>query len=371
MRTIDGRHKPGRHKPGRYTPGRGKPGRRDLLVAATRLGELLDAGLSTPEALSAAAQPRDRAARMVGAAAAGVARGQSLSRALATAGAPLDRVDLALLEAGESGGDIARALALLADRLEQRAAIRKQITGALSYPAMLMLVTVVVLHGMSLFVLPSLASMYESMGIAMPTSSRILMAAGRASASHGPGVLACLLLLTSLVMTVRSRSPRLRLLCDETLLRAPLLGGMFTSFQHAAVYSVVSTLLEAGCSVTDALQMSARCTGNTAVARALELACRRIRRGVMPDTALGAGPLDPSGESAGILRVAEATGDYPGAFARLARLTACRRDRAVERFGKLAEPAAVTLMAVAVAGGVLALYQPVLGSASLLQGGTQ
>ena len=53
-----------------------------------------------------------------------------------------------------------------------------------------MLVTVVVLHGMSLFVLPSLASMYESMGIAMPTSRRILMAAGRASASHGPGVLA-------------------------------------------------------------------------------------------------------------------------------------------------------------------------------------
>ena len=38
-----------------------------------------------------------------GAPAAAVARGQSLSRALLTAGAPLDRVDLALLEAGEAG----------------------------------------------------------------------------------------------------------------------------------------------------------------------------------------------------------------------------------------------------------------------------
>ncbi len=78
--------------------------------------------------------------------------------------------------------------------------------------------------------------------------------------------------------------------------------------------------------------------------------------------------LDRNGSECGLLEIAEAAGDYPGAFDKLSALAATLEAELLARLSGLAEPAAVIFMALAVSGGALALYQPMLGSAMMASG---
>jgi type II secretory pathway component PulF len=79
--------------------------------------------------------------------------------------------------------------------------------------------------------------------------------------------------------------------------------------------------------------------------------------------------LDSRGGDAAILRTAEAIGDYSASLERLATAARIERDELLDRTVRAVQPVSVAFMAIVVGATVLAVYQPVLGSASLLAGG--
>ena len=114
--------------------------------------------------------------------------------------------------------------------------------------------------------------------------------------------------------------------------------------------------------------MAAEAIGN----RCLRARVMRLRsfvvRGVALSEALSRAGIDSLGHEAGFLRQAEAVGDYPATLSRMSRICAQQRNETVSRFAAIAEPTAVIAMAVAVGLGAVALYQPILNSASILGG---
>jgi general secretion pathway protein F len=133
--------------------------------------------------------------------------------------------------------------------------------------------------------------------------------------------------------------------------------------------ALLALLLDAGCEAEEALALAVRAAANRILAERLARALGSLRHGVPLSRAWSAAALDRSGDAAALLEIAEATGSYASAFARLAALEGAAAEHALAQTCRLAEPVAVIAMAVAVGGGVLALYQPMLGSASLLLGG--
>jgi type II secretory pathway component PulF len=87
--------------------------------------------------------------------------------------------------------------------------------------------------------------------------------------------------------------------------------------------------------------------------------------------AIGRSALDTEHRDAALLKLGEAIGDYPGTCERIAKLEHEIYDAALERISRVVEPAVLLVMAGAVSAAALAVYQPVLGSASLLLGGSQ
>ncbi|MFN2425235.1 MAG: type II secretion system F family protein [Candidatus Binatia bacterium] len=341
--------------------------RREAAAVIARLAALTAAGVATGDAIAASARNGDRLLARLHTA---VRRGVALSAAMGDASLPFGEAEVAVVRAGERGGSTPRALALLAERMEREAGGRSRIAAALAYPCILAAGALGALCFLSIVVLPSFTTMYTGQNVELPWATRTLLAFGNAVQAHGLAMLAATAAAGGGFSIARSRSRRFGRFCDGVVIDAPGLRALAAPRAAHESCALLAVLLEAGCEAEEALALAARAAGNRIVAERLGEALRSLRHGVPLSRAWSAAGLDRSGDAAPLLEIAEATGGYGQAFTRLAVLEGAAAERALTQTCRLAEPISVIAMAVAVGGGVLALYQPMLGSASLLLGGT-
>jgi len=347
--------------------------RRDGVRAIARMAALTAAGMTTGDALAASVRRRTRSgsdaclARL----AVSVRRGQSLSSAMAAPGLPFLEAEIAVVRAGEAGGATARTLSLLAERVEQESAGLRRVASALAYPCILVVGALASLSFLSIVVLPAFTSLYAGQGVRLPATTRGLLAFGDVVQRHGLAIVVSAATAIALAKVARARSTRWVRLTARVAIDAPIVRALFAPRAMHACCGLLALLIEAGCEAEEALALAARASGNVVIADRLSRCLRLLRRGVPLSQAWTSASLDRSGDGAALLEIAEATGNYAEGFSKLCMLEGRAADDALASLCRFAEPASVVAMACAVGGGVLALYQPMLGSASMFLGGSQ
>jgi type II secretory pathway component PulF len=342
---------------------------RNAHAAIARIDDLLTGGLATGDAVSIGAAAGGRESTLLAKLARQIDRGLSLSAGLRRCECGLSPADFALIEAGERSGDLAGAVAALRRRLDLRARTRRRLAQVLAYPAALVATTLSIMAPMSLWVLPSFTGMYADAGAELPLVTRTVMAAGGAISAHGLRFAAATFGLAITYTVLRRRSRRFRLATDRTTLSMPLAGRLARAEARADVYATLSALLGAGVDLDEALGLAAPACENQALRRAFELVRPAVRRGQPLSAAIARFGVERRGQDAAMLRTAEATGDYPRCLERLSTVARLERDELFDRVVRAVEPLTIASMAVVVGATVLAVYQPILGSASLLAGG--
>ncbi len=343
--------------------------RRDATAAIDRLAALTAAGMTTSDALAAAARTGGGAGRLARALGAAVRRGRPLSSAAARLVPPFTEPEAALLGAGERGGALGAAIALLARRMHSDRASARALGSALAYPSFLVTFSFAALAFISIAVLPAFADLYRSEGRELPARTATMLGLGDALVSWGPTAVTVFLFGAALALLTVRRSRRARLALDRLRLALPVIGSLELEGEKARMSATVAALLEAGCEAEQALLLASTTLGNRVLRRRAGRAFRRLVRGDRLSTAWRRAGIDPGGEETDLLRVAEAAGDYRAAFERMATLSALAHEETLSRLTRAAEPTAVALMAAVVGYGVLALYEPVLGSATVAAGG--
>ena len=345
-------------------------GRKEASTAVARLAALTAAGVATGDAIASSLrsleQRRDRTILLELHRA--IRRGAALSAAMTAGGMPFREAEIAVVRAGERGGSMPRALALLAERMERESGGKRRLASALAYPCILFAGALGALSFLSIVVLPSFTTMYS--GHELPASTRALIAFGDGVRAWGLAVVCSAAALSIVLASLRRRHERFARLCDHLSVSAPGVSSLVLPRMTHDACSLLAMLLEAGCEAEEALALAARAAPNRTIASRMNAVLRSLRHGVPLSVAWNGARLDHSGNAAPLLEIAEATGSYATAFRRLAELEGAAAEHALSGLCRLAEPAAVVAMAVAVGGGVLAVYQPMLGSASLLLGGT-
>jgi type II secretory pathway component PulF len=341
--------------------------RRDAAAAISRLAALTGAGVATGDAIASSARNGDPLLSLIHSA---VRRGTALSAAMNHQLLPFGEAEIAMVRAGERGGSTPRVLELLAGRMEREAGGRKRIVSALSYPALLAGGGLAALCFLSIVVLPSFTSLYTSQKAELPWATSFLLSFGTSVQAWGVTALLAGVLAAAAFVVARKESRDFGRFCDRIALDAPPFRRLVAPRVAHETCALLSLLLEAGCEAEEAMMLAERAAPNRVAAERLGDALRALRHGVPLSRAWRAAGLDRSGDSAPLLEIAEATGGYAQAFSRLAVLEGNAAEHALAQTCRLAEPVSVVVMAVAVGGGVLALYQPMLGSASLLLGGT-
>ncbi|MCE9643781.1 type II secretion system F family protein [Candidatus Parcubacteria bacterium] len=330
----------------------------ELILFFRSVGGMLQAGLPLARALAVMGREARTVPlrRAVERAEADISKGSSFAEAL-TRSAIFPATSVAMVRAGEEGGNLSQVLLLVADELEKGHELVRKVRGAMIYPAIIVSVMIGVGILMLVYVVPSLTSTFSELKIELPWSTKLLIGASAFLTENA------ILLLLGLVTFAAgfiffARSPFGSRFLDAVVLRIPLVGALVVETNAARVSRTLSTLLTAGVSLSQGLTIVRDTVGNAYYKDALSVARERVERGEALSGVLNTYPkLFPSlvGEMAS---VGEETGSLPQSLSRLAQFYENDIDHKTKNLSVVIEPALMLLVGAAVAFFALSVLAP-------------
>src|SRR5712671_1434803 len=328
---------------------------------------LARAGLTVPDALALACERPDcpPLGRIIVRVHEDVRGGMAFSEACARHPEAFDRLFLAAARTGEKTGDLAAVLARYQDYLKHRVALRKKVGQALAYPAVLLVVLVVILAVLFAFVMPRFVAMYADLGAALPYPTRVLLAIVEHIYVTAPAVLAAAALaLWGWRRWLARESGRRQ--AARLLERLPYFGPLGHVVVAAQLSRSVSTLLAGGTPLVEALRTAASAITNQLYLDRLERATQRVTEGASLAEAVRSSALLPP-MAARMIEVGEASGGLDAMLAEVAQFYEEALDRRLARVMALIEPLLMLLMGLLIGGIIIVMYLPVFHMADIVK----
>lgn len=292
--------------------------------------------------------------------------GNPLSVAMSRYPASFPAMHVGLVRAGEAGGNLGPMLSRIADLLDRQRALASTVTSAMIYPAVLLVAMIAAVTLLLTEVLPQFVPMFEQSGVALPASTRFLIAAGNFVQQDG---LFLILGIVAVILAGRAAlaQPRVHLAVDRILLRLPLIGGLAKEILAARFTRVLGTLLQNGVALIPALAIVRDAVGNRAVRAAVDQASLVARGGGSLTGALETARVFPV-RTIHLLRLGEETAQLAAVALRAADIHEDKTRLATQRLTSLLVPAITILMGAAVGGIVASLMTAMLSLNNLASG---
>jgi general secretion pathway protein F len=288
-----------------------------------------------------------------------VRAGLGLGEALAEHPQLFPRLAVGMARAGERGGHLAQALSRLAMQLEREQALRARLVSAMLYPAVMLVVGSIAVVVLLLYVLPRLVGILEEAGVAVPTTTAVLLGFSGVVATWWPmmlGVVAAVLVLAG--MAYRTDTGRLR--GDRLLLRVPLVGTLRRRLAASRLGQSLATLLGSGYPVISALEIATASLTDRAAVEDVLLAREEVRAGGRLAQALGRSRAFPL-VFVQMVEIGESSGRLPMMLERGALAMEQELERTLERLVRVAEPALILVFGGAIGFVAVALLQAIYG----------
>jgi type II secretory pathway component PulF len=162
---------------------------------------------------------------------------------------------LALAKIGEQSGNLPNNLKIAASQEAKQRILKSKISSALLYPAFVLGTTVVVGVGVAWFLLPRLAETFAQLHIKLPLISRVFINLGTFLSRYGMRVVPALIVSMIILILILFVWRPTRSLGQRLLMYIPGIAGLLREIEIARFSYMVSTLLEAGLSITKSLQL--------------------------------------------------------------------------------------------------------------------
>ena len=287
-----------------------------------------------------------------------VSAGSSLLEAFQKHPQTFNALYCSLLHAGESAGILDKLLSRLADTLEANQLLKSKIKNALMYPACILAVACTVVLVIMVWVVPLFEEVFHSMGASLPLPTQYLVNGSRWLAHWG---LALLLLLTGALVTLiqlHRRLPRLQIRWEAFMCALPVVGGLLQNSRTAKWALTLSSMLEAGIPISEALQPAAAASGSLQLQVASTSLMRAIQEGSGLNQAMSKSTLFPK-----VLIQMCAIGEETGSLAKLldksAQLMVSDLNQQIAQLTTLLEPVIMVVLGAMIGGMLIALYLPI------------
>ncbi len=331
------------------------------LVDFTRqLASLMAAGLPLERALASQSAEAESAKirTLLEAIRSGVASGQSLAATLAAFPQDFSETYRAMIAAGEASGGMATVLQRLAQWQEAAQALRTKLTQACIYPAIVVVVAMIVVGALLTFVVPQVVGVFAGARQQLPPLTTVTLAVSHFLRAWWLP-LAVVALAAAWFGRLALRQPLLRRGFDLWLIGVPVIGPLVRDTNAARFGATLGALAGAGVPILKALQAAAQTLGNQAMRHDAERAQSGVREGGgVAHTLAEGGRFPPS------LITFIALGEQTGQLADMAERAAARLAASVERrtlwLVSLLEPALILAMGVMVLLIVLAVLLPII-----------
>ena len=332
----------------------------DIVTFTTQLSTLQDAGLPIVRSLKILEEQQKpgRFKDQLEEVSSEVEQGSTLSEAMAKYPKSFDKLYISMVKAGEAGGVLDVILRRLAGFMEKSQKLRKQVKGALIYPAAVITVAILILVVIMLFVVPAFEKMFADIGQALPAPTQLLLSTSQAIQTYWYLIpLIPIFLMTIMKLIARTEAGEKAL--DAFKLRMPVFGNIIKKSSVARFCRTLGTLIASGVPILEALRIVKDAVGNVIISNAIEDVHGSIREG---DTI--ADPLRSSGIFdellVNMIDVGEETGELDKMLMKIADNYEADVDVAVEGMSSLLEPLLIVGMGLVVGFIVISLFLPLV-----------
>lgn len=252
----------------------------DKVLMARNLGSMLSAGLVLARALAVLERQtkNPRLVRTIQEIASSVRRGDTLHEAASQYPKVFSPLFVAMVRAGEEGGDLSGSLAVVADQMERMYALKKKIRSALIYPVIILIAIVGIGALMMIKVVPTLAKTFEDVDAKLPLSTQMIISTSNFLIEYTS--LALLLVFGAIAAAYFGlRTERGKIALDFVLLHTPLIGNLVREINAARTSRTLASLLASGVDVISALEITADVVQNHYFKNVLKDASRSIGAG--------------------------------------------------------------------------------------------
>ena len=293
-----------------------------------------------------------------------VRAGSALSEAFEAHAGLFPGVYTASLLAGEKSGNLEQVLRRYVSYVKVVSGVRRKTVSALVYPAILVLLSLIVVTVIVVKVVPEFGNFYNQFGKELPLSTRFIVGLSGFVTTYFALIFGGLAALIAAVLWwVRQAGQRRRL--HRLILKVPMLGSIAQKFSTSQGARTLATLLGGGIPLVNALEVTSRSMGNLHMAAELTTAAQQVREGRSLASTLQDSGAFPD-VAIKMVEVGESTGALQEMLNSLADFYDEEIDTNLGRFVTIIEPALLVVMGIVIAGLLLSLYLPLFNLSSAL-----
>ena len=330
---------------------------KDLAIFSRQFATMIGAGLTLLRSLNILIEQSRNAKlkEVIAKVAASVEGGKSLSEAMAEHDT-FPKLYVAMVRAGEAAGTLDEVLLRIADTLEKDVALRKKVKSALTYPAVVLVLAVLLTVVMLLFIVPTFVGMFKTLHGVLPLPTRVLLLLSD-FVRHWWFVLFFVPTAVWQAYKRARRRPAVRAQLDVVKLKVPVLGTLYHDLAIARFTRNLGTLLRAGVPILLALEITADTVDNAVISRAVGDVRSAVREGESMAKPLANHPVFPP-MVVQMVGVGEETGALDDMLSRVADFLDREVEATTESLTAAMEPVMIATLGGIVGGMVIALYLP-------------
>jgi type IV pilus assembly protein PilC len=340
---------------------------KDVAVFSRQFATMINAGLSLLRALYILAEQTENKAlaEITNQVRIDVEKGASLSQALAKHPKAFNRLYIAMVKAGEIGGVLDSVLLRLADTIEKQVELRRKVKSAMTYPAVVAVLVLVIVSAMLLFIIPMFEDLYTELGGTLPMPTQILINISKIVRQFWWLIFGAEAVGVFLFRRwINSESGRNH--WDAIKLKAPVFGPLVRKTALARFSRTLSALVRSGVPILESLDIVAETAGNHVVAEATRDTQSAVKRGEPLARRLEDHPVFPP-MVVQMMAVGEETGAMDEMLDKIADFYDQEVEATVDALTSLIEPLLIVVMGVAVGGMVISLYLPMFNIIKLIK----
>ena len=341
---------------------------REIAVMTRQLSTMVDSGLSVVRSLGILGSQVDNPelSRIINEVRTDLEHGSSLSAACAKHPKAFSKLYCTLIQAGEVGGNLDDVLTSLADTIEKQAALNKTIKSAMTYPAVVLGVMVMIFTAMIVFIVPVFQKLFKSLGGKLPLPTQILIDVSNIMTSLWVFVVIAVVIGSIIGIKKWIATEDGRRVWDRWMLKPPVFGQLFHKVGLARVTNTLGSLIGSGVPILEALDISAETAGNVTIGAVLLEAKQGVREGrPLADTLREHEDIIPA-LMVQMIEVGEQTGVLDGMLKKVAVFYDQEVEVTVNNLTALLEPLLTVVMGAGVGMMVIALYLPMFDYIKLI-----
>ena len=337
----------------------------EIATFTRQMATLLKSGIPLAESMAALVEQMDnqRFKAQLSEIRAAVNEGSSLGDALAKYPKLFDELFVSMVRAGELAGNLDEVLVRLADFLEASQKLKSKVTGAMIYPAVMVVIGTVVIGVLMVKVIPEITKTLIQQGKELPINTRFLINVSTFVGKYW------LLLLISVAASITGfvlwkNSPGGKQTWHTFVLKLPVLGQLVRTINVTRFSRTLGTMLQASVPMLRALDAAKMTMGNVILQKTVDEAKKAVTEGEsLAATLKKSGQFPPT--MIHMTAVGEKAGQLEQMLERVAVAYEAEIDTKLTRFIGLLEPLMLLGMGVTVAFIVISVMQPIMDMGQL------